>query len=108
MFLDLDGFKRVNDRHGHLSGSRTLTEVGRVIRSTVRETDVVSRYGGDEFNVILPQTGVEGASVIAERVRAALEEHVFLESQGLAVRVTASIGIACFPDHGESREDLIS
>ncbi len=107
MFLDLDGFKSVNDRFGHLAGSRTLTEVGRVIRSTTRETDVVSRYGGDEFTVVLPQTGVEGAVVIARRLRESLEEHVFLESMGLAVRVTASIGIACYPDHGESREDLI-
>ena len=107
MFLDLDGFKSVNDRHGHLSGSRTLTEVGKVIRSIVRETDVVSRYGGDEFTVVLPQTGAEGARIIAERVREALAEHVFLEANGLTVRITASIGIASYPDHGESREDLI-
>ena len=107
MFLDLDGFKTVNDRHGHLAGSRTLTEVGKVIRSIVRETDIVSRYGGDEFTVVLPQTNAEGARIIAERVREALADHVFLEAMGLAVRVTASIGIASFPDHGETREDLI-
>jgi len=107
MFLDLDGFKSVNDRHGHLAGSRTLTEVGKVIRSIVRETDIVSRYGGDEFTVVLPQTGAEGARIIAERVREALAEHVFLDAVGLAVRVTASIGIASYPDHGDTREDLI-
>jgi diguanylate cyclase (GGDEF)-like protein len=107
MFLDLDGFKTVNDRHGHLAGSRTLTEVGKVIRSIVRETDIVSRYGGDEFTVVLPQTGAEGARIIAERVREALAEHVFLEATGLAVRITASIGIASYPDHGDTREDLI-
>ena len=107
LFLDLDGFKSVNDRHGHLAGSRTLAEVGRVIRGMVRETDIVSRYGGDEFTVVLPQTGVEGATVIAEKVRAALAEHVFLESIGHAVRLTASIGIACYPEHGDSRETLI-
>jgi diguanylate cyclase (GGDEF)-like protein len=107
MFLDLDGFKSVNDRHGHLAGSRTLTEVGKVIRSIVRETDIVSRYGGDEFTVVLPQTGAEGARIIAERVREALAEHVFLDAMGLSVRVTASIGIASFPDHGDTREDLI-
>src|SRR5262249_25075534 len=86
---------------------RTLTEVGKVIRSILRETDIVSRYGGDEFTVVLPQTNAEGARIIAERVREALAEHVFLEAMGLAVRVTASIGVASFPDHGESGEDLI-
>ena len=107
MFLDLDGFKSVNDRHGHLQGSRTLAEVGRVIRTTVRETDVVSRYGGDEFTVVLPQTGAEGAMVIARRLREVLAEYVYLEAVGLSVRVTASIGVACYPEHGETREDLI-
>lgn len=107
LFLDLDGFKSVNDRFGHLAGSRTLVEVGRVIKATVRETDIVSRYGGDEFTVVLPQTGIEGATVIADRVREGLQEHPFLEAMGLSVRLTASIGIACYPSHGESREELI-
>jgi len=57
--------------------------------------------------VVLPQTGAEGARIIAERVREALAEHVFLEATGLAVRITASIGIASYPDHGDTREDLI-
>lgn len=107
MFLDLDGFKSVNDRHGHLAGSRTLAEVGKVIRATVRETDIVSRYGGDEFTVVLPQTTAEGAVSIARRLRESLAEYVFLESYGIQVRITASIGISCYPDHGETREDLI-
>jgi diguanylate cyclase (GGDEF)-like protein len=107
LFLDLDGFKTVNDTHGHLSGGRTLVEVGRLIRATVRETDIVSRYGGDEFTVVLPQTGPEGAAVIAERIRAAIEGCSFLETMGIDVRLTASVGIACYPEHGESREELI-
>jgi diguanylate cyclase (GGDEF)-like protein len=108
IFLDLDGFKVVNDEHGHLSGSRTLVEVGAVIRETVREVDVVSRYGGDEFTVILPQTGPEGAAIIAERIRARIEEKEFLIAYGLRVRLTASFGIASYPDHGRSKEDLIA
>ncbi|HXH28513.1 MAG TPA: sensor domain-containing diguanylate cyclase, partial [Candidatus Polarisedimenticolia bacterium] len=108
IFLDLDGFKNVNDRHGHLFGSRTLVEVGAVIRGTVREIDIVSRFGGDEFTVILPQTGPEGAMTIAERVRQRISETRFLESHGLSVHISASIGIASFPDHGRTKDDLIA
>jgi diguanylate cyclase (GGDEF)-like protein len=108
IFLDLDGFKSVNDQHGHLWGSRTLVEVGRVIGATVREIDVVSRFGGDEFTVILPQTGPEGAAIIAERIRQKIEETTFLASYGLEVRITASLGIASFPDHGRTKDDLLA
>jgi diguanylate cyclase (GGDEF)-like protein len=107
IFLDLDGFKTVNDNYGHLAGSRALYEVGQVIQETVREIDVVSRYGGDEFTIILPQTGAAGALVIADRIRLALEERVFLADQGLQVRLTASFGVSTFPDHGQNREELI-
>jgi diguanylate cyclase (GGDEF)-like protein len=107
IFLDLDGFKNVNDQHGHLAGSRALVEVGAVIRNMVREIDVVSRFGGDEFTVILPQTGPEGARVIAERMRQRVEETVFLETFALKARITASFGIATFPDHAQSKETLI-
>jgi diguanylate cyclase (GGDEF)-like protein len=108
IFLDLDGFKNVNDEHGHLWGSRTLVEVGRVIGATVREIDVVSRFGGDEFTVILPQTGPEGAAIIAERIRQKITETTFLASYGLNVRITASLGIASFPDHGRTKDDLLA
>jgi diguanylate cyclase (GGDEF)-like protein len=108
IFLDLDGFKDVNDKHGHLCGSRTLVEVGEVIKGMVREIDVASRYGGDEFTVILPQTGPEGAQIIAERIRQRIEETNFLASYGLRVRITASLGIACFPEHGRTKDDLIA
>lgn len=107
IFLDLDGFKYVNDNYGHLAGSRALFEVGQVLQETVREIDVVSRYGGDEFTIILPQTGAAGAMVIADRIRLALEERVFLADLGLRVRLTASFGVSTFPDHGQSREELI-
>jgi diguanylate cyclase (GGDEF)-like protein len=107
IFLDLDGFKHVHDRHGHLAGSRALVEVGVVIRDMVREIDVVSRFGGDEFTVILPQTGPEGAKTIAERIRQRIEDTVFLEVVGLRVRITASLGIATFPDKADGRDALI-
>jgi diguanylate cyclase (GGDEF)-like protein len=108
IFLDLDGFKNVNDQHGHLWGSRTLVEVGKVVARTVREIDVVARFGGDEFTVILPQTGPEGAAIIAERIRQRIEETPFLAAHGLEVRITASLGIASFPDHGQSKDDLLA
>jgi len=107
IFLDLDGFKNVNDRHGHLAGSRALVEVGAVIRNMVREIDVVCRFGGDEFTVILPQTGPEGARIIADRIRCRLEETVFLETFSLSVRITASFGVASFPDHTDTEKGLI-
>lgn len=107
IFLDLDGFKQINDSYGHLAGSRALYEVGQVIQDTVREIDVVSRYGGDEFTVILPQTGASGAMIIAERIRRSIADTVFLSEMGRQVRMTASFGVATFPDCGETREDLI-
>ncbi len=107
IFLDLDGFKVINDSYGHLAGSRALYEVGQVIQDTVREIDVVSRYGGDEFTVILPQTGASGAMIIADRIRKSIEDTVFLTEMSREVRLTASFGVATFPDCGETREDLI-
>jgi len=108
IFLDLDGFKIVNDTHGHLAGSRTLEEVGGLLRAQARETDIVSRYGGDEFVIVLPQTGPQEAMVLAARLRRGLEQHTFLSAMGHAVRITASFGIASFPDHGDDRDDLIA
>jgi diguanylate cyclase (GGDEF)-like protein len=107
IFLDLDGFKGINDQFGHLAGSGTLTEVGGILALGVRESDILARYGGDEFVVVLPETPASGALVIAERLRRAIEEHRFLESQGIAARISASFGIATYPDHALSPEGLI-
>jgi diguanylate cyclase (GGDEF)-like protein len=83
IFFDLDGFKGVNDQHGHLSGSRTLTEVGSILKRSVREEDIVSRYGGDEFVVVLPNTNATSAASIAQRIRKELKKHRFLSEFGL-------------------------
>jgi diguanylate cyclase (GGDEF)-like protein len=107
IFLDLDGFKGVNDQFGHLAGSSTLTEVGGILAEAVRESDILARYGGDEFVVVLPETPPSGALVIAERIRRAIESHCFLEAQGLAARISASFGIASYPDHALTPEGLI-
>jgi diguanylate cyclase (GGDEF)-like protein len=107
IFLDLDGFKSINDQYGHLAGSRTLAEVGGILAASVRESDVLARYGGDEFVVVLPETPASGAQVIAERIRRAIEAHPFLQAQGLQARISASLGIAAYPDHALTPEGLI-
>jgi diguanylate cyclase (GGDEF)-like protein len=107
LFLDLDGFKQVNDHHGHLAGSKALVEAADVISGSARETDIVARFGGDEFSLILPDTGREGAVSVAERIRDRLRVFRFLTSDGLAIRLTASIGVATLPDVAGSAEELL-
>jgi diguanylate cyclase (GGDEF)-like protein len=107
LFVDLDGFKQVNDTHGHLFGSRALVEAAALIRTSARETDVVARFGGDEFALVLPETGSDGAQAVAERVRERVASHHFLEGDGLDVHLTASIGIATLPQAAGSAEELV-
>jgi two-component system, cell cycle response regulator len=105
LMVDLDHFKRVNDTFGHLVGDDVLREVSQLIRSTIRSTDVVSRYGGEEFMVLLPDTPHDAAVNFAERIRERLAEHPFKAHEGLAL--TASVGLASFPSARiESVDDL--
>jgi diguanylate cyclase (GGDEF)-like protein len=107
VFLDLDGFKRVNDTYGHLAGSRALVESAAVIRGCARETDLVARFGGDEFAIVLPDTGAEGAAAVGERVRERMAAHDFLTGDGLRVHLTVSIGVSTLPDVAASAEELV-
>lgn len=107
LFVDLDGFKAVNDVHGHLLGSRALVEAAQVIRGSARETDVVARFGGDEFSLILPDTSAEGAAAVGDRVRERIAEHRFLSAESLDIRLTVSVGVATFPDVAGSAEALV-
>lgn len=107
VFVDLDGFKSINDSHGHLSGSRALVEAGAVIRGSGRETDVIARYGGDEFALILPDTGAVGALAVAERIRDRISRYPFLAADGLDIHLTASVGIATLPEVATAADDLV-
>ncbi len=107
LFLDLDSFKQVNDTHGHLIGSRVLREMADLLKKSTREVDVVIRYGGDEYTIILVETGAETAGIVAERIRYQVESHIFLASEGYAIRLTCSIGYACCPEDSMTKQELL-
>jgi len=99
LMMDLDGFKEINDRHGHLAGDQYLRGVAATIRRELRAADLACRYGGDEFCLLLPETELRGASAIAERIRVAVAREI-VGVEGVALRTTASIGVAVYPRHG--------
>ncbi len=108
IFLDLDDFKEINDRYGHLVGSHVLMEMATVILTGVRDTDVVARYGGDEFVVVLPETASGQATFVAERMREKIDANIFNGGRGLRLHLTASIGVASFPNSSQSPQQLIA
>jgi diguanylate cyclase (GGDEF)-like protein len=100
ILADLDNFKLVNDRFGHQVGDEVLKAFADILRETVRDIDVAARYGGEEFAVLLPQTDITGAERLAERLREAVETHPLAQAQSQPVVVTASFGVAAFPEAG--------
>ncbi|HYH78297.1 MAG TPA: diguanylate cyclase [Longimicrobium sp.] len=105
--IDLDRFKAINDTYGHPTGDVVLYETARILRETAREIDMVGRYGGEEFIAILPNTGEEEAARFAERVREAVESHVYRD-EDTEIRMTCSSGVASFPmDAVDSPEALL-
>src|SRR5712691_547075 len=104
VLCDLDAFKSVNDRFGHLAGDDVLRELAGVLGETVRVVDVAARWGGEEFALILPATDAAGGARLAERAREALEARTILTQEGVPVRVTASFGVAAFPEYGTGEE----
>ncbi len=108
IFLDLDHMKEVDDRYGHLLGGQALREVAQRISSLVRPPDMACRYGGDEYVVVLPGKGPEESRQLAEEIRRRIESEPFLTSENLSCRITASIGIACYPRHGQTSDQLLS
>ena len=104
IILDLDSFKAFNDNYGHLAGDKLLKQIGSIIKGTIRNIDEAFRHGGDEFAVLLPQTGIDAAHQVAERVRKRVEAKINVDD----VPVTASLGLASWPADGIDLEDIIA
>lgn len=107
IFIDLDSFKNVNDTHGHLIGSSILREVGTLLKMSVREVDLVIRYGGDEYTIILVETSPASGAIVAERIRSTIEKHPFLADQGYNIRLTACLGYSSYPEDTRSKQELL-
>jgi diguanylate cyclase (GGDEF)-like protein len=107
LFIDLDHFKSVNDTHGHLIGSKLLAEIGYLVKAQLRLIDFAFRYGGDEFVILLPQTGKDQALVVAKRLRDGLRASCFCRDEGLNLNVRASIGLATYPHDARDAHEII-
>lgn len=107
LFIDIDSFKHVNDIYGHLVGSRVLAEFGGLIKKSVREVDIVVRYGGDEYTIIMVETNCVTANLVAKRLLKQVEDHHFEGAKGAGIRLTCSIGYACCPDDTISKDLLL-
>ncbi len=107
IFIDVDNLKAVNDEHGHLFGSQVLKDVAKLLKAHLREIDTIIRYGGDEYIVLLLGAKIEQATMVAERIRHAVNEHSFQDGEQ-QTRLTVSMGIACYPEHAHNAQELIS
>jgi diguanylate cyclase (GGDEF)-like protein len=108
IMIDIDWFKRCNDTYGHLFGNAVLKDLAERTRESVREVDVVCRYGGEEFAVILPQTKKTDAQMIGERIRRRVESADFVsETKDSGAKITVSLGVASFPENGRTSKELI-
>ena len=106
--MDIDDFKVINDQYGHSIGDRLLASVAGVVRRELRQMDILTRYAGDEFVAIMPMASSKMAGAIGERMRNAVEEQLFSVRTGTVVGLGVSLGVACFPDDGETSEELLS
>jgi diguanylate cyclase (GGDEF)-like protein len=106
LMVDSDNLKKVNDTHGHEAGDRLIRHVVQCVRLELRATDVVARYGGDEFMCLLPETGAAGAGIVAERIRKRIAE-IPIDAGEITIPTSVSIGVAAYPEHG-ARFDVVS
>jgi diguanylate cyclase (GGDEF)-like protein len=106
--LDLDHFKSINDTYGHQVGDAVLQKISRVIEGLIRKIDYAGRYGGEEFIIILPETSIGKAELLAERMCKQIAENSIQIANDDKLNITASIGIASFPEHGKSCSEIVS
>ncbi|NWO04532.1 MAG: EAL domain-containing protein [Alteromonadaceae bacterium] len=106
LMVDLDNFKAINDGYGHATGDKLLRQLSLELQKVLRTGDVLARYGGDEFVVVLPETSIEHAQQVAERLLQCMQDFSLETPKDGVVRVTGSIGVGLFPDHAENRKDL--
>lgn len=107
LMIDIDRFKKFNDSYGHQIGDKVLAEVSKVIQDCVNPDSLVARYGGEEFAVILPDTPIEAAVIVGEKIRADIEKHIIKTSEYPNLKVTVSLGIATFPDHIKNMRRMV-
>jgi diguanylate cyclase (GGDEF)-like protein len=108
LMVDVDHFKRVNDTHGHLAGDQVLLHLARVFQATVRASDIIGRYGGEEIGIILRRCNREGAVVLAGKLREALAAHAAVMRDGKTIPVRVSIGIAACPEDALSANAVVA
>lgn len=108
LMLDLDDFKDINDTYGHPCGDETLKEVAEVLHTIMRKGDLATRIGGDEFAIILTETGQDGAMVVAEKLRGELRDKQFVSPNGKTFHVTTSIGLVTYPQDAKNISDLMA
>ncbi len=106
IMVDADHFKKINDQYGHLTGDQVLREIAMIIKESVREIDIVGRFGGEEFCVVLPDTDLDGAWVVAERIRRSAEKKL-IKAYDNALRITLSVGLAIYPTDGNVPDEII-
>jgi diguanylate cyclase (GGDEF)-like protein len=107
IFMDLDYFKDVNDKYGHMCGDNLLKEFSRLILQIIRNVDIAYRYGGDEFLILMTETTKKSAVLAGERIEKAIKKRVFLRNDKINLHITASIGTATFPTDAKNKDDLI-
>jgi diguanylate cyclase (GGDEF)-like protein len=106
VMVDVDNLKQYNDVNGHLAGSSALREMGSLLKTDAREIDIIAKYGGDEFSLILPNTHAEGSIVFAERMLRRVSSHCFQDDPER--RLTISAGVAVYPEDGKTARELLS